>query len=352
MQILFQLPIASNAPVELPAHIHFVVHLASWRMETHHEPELRQKVITVNVTPGGDADAHTLARGRLNLHDVIGLHASPLGAIWRLADKATGSAFTTTPKFASGRPSLGSPAGARSPQVMPTLVVHVPSNLNPSFHDARIAFGARTMSWLHELLHAVDGRALETSRGPRVIVPLHMQAHAKTPAMPRHVASPRHALLSHMSPRQQVSSGPPAEWSEGALAFPLHGATARERQPQDGWRWRSVSAQPAVPLAKPLPMCQVPPEYEYFPGRIDEFFALPAPAAAPAFDAVEGVPSPETSGTMSSMLISPSPTPPSAQRSQPSSPRANAHARDSPFLELDPVVGEWAVLQEEWAWCI
>ena len=281
MQIVFQLPLDHGvARDELPEYIHFVVHLASWRMELHHELELRQKVCTVKAAMAGlpGADACTFAIGRLNLHDVIGLHASPASKIWSLADTAKGSAFATTPKVESGRPALGSPRDARPIPMMPTLVVHVPSNLNPHFHDARICFGARTMSWLHQLMSHVDGRQLDGLKGPRVIVPLHLQAQPKL-APPHHRVAPT-ATSAPASPRRAhalvvADVTKPTQWSEGELAFPLHGATAREREPDDGWRWRSITSQPAVPPPSRIPMCQVPKAYEYYPGRIDDLFAPP-----------------------------------------------------------------------------
>ena len=284
MQILFQLPLDGMPRDELPKYIHFVVHLASWRMELQHEAELRQKVCTVKAAIAGlpGTDECTFAIGRLNLHDVIGLHASPASKLWQLADTAKGSAFTTTPKLESGRPALGSPRGARPVQIMPTLVVHVPSNLNPAFHDARISFGARTMSWLHQLMSHFDGRQLDGLKGPRVIVPLHFQVnpkltsthhyhHRAAPTITSALASPRraHTLAEPPSPPQ---------WSEGELAFPQHGATAREREPGDGWKWRSITSQPAVPPPARIPLCQVPQAYEYHPGRVDDHFALPPQA--------------------------------------------------------------------------
>ena len=138
----------------IPQFIKFVIHVKTWSMGATLPPEVRAKVQAVKTC--NELDSLTVGRHALRLHDVIGLMAHP-----------NKSALSNLTAGFSG----AYPDGAQASQVMPTLVVHVPSALNPGYLDSTIEFGPKSMSALHRPQDKPeDARAAR----PRVIVPLHL----------------------------------------------------------------------------------------------------------------------------------------------------------------------------------
>jgi hypothetical protein len=290
VQILFQHAHApdADAPLPLPSHVHYIVHMSSWRIETPLAAELRQKVCSCRVQP--EPNGLTVARGRLNLHDVIGLRSSPDGTLWNDAPHWQPRKVPSSSGVASGG---GSPRSVLTAPVVPSLVVHVPSNLNPAFLDATITFGPRTLNWLH------GGHGRSAARGPRVIVSLHPQPQprpplspcAGLPPTPRATSAPASAraapVVYRRLPRQwsevttmsaltnatNATTTTISQWSEGTLPFPMHSETSRERRPRDGWRWRSMTSQPSTPPPRPVQLGTVPRTYEYDPQCMHAHYA-------------------------------------------------------------------------------
>ena len=113
-----------------------------------------------------------VGRYTLCLNDVIGLRYHPDMAIWRMVEArnlggrradGAGSGAAATAVVATAASSSeagpapspenhggwrrGSSASALESDVVPTLIIHVPSHLNPGYQDATVEFCPKTMSW-------------------------------------------------------------------------------------------------------------------------------------------------------------------------------------------------------------
>ena len=241
----------------IPPNLSFIVHLKTWRMATSLSADVRSKVQV--ITTLHELDSLTVARYSLRLNDVIGLRTHPVSAVVR--------------KLTAGR-SGSYPGANHATEVLPTLVVHVPSQLNPGYLDAMIEFSPKTASSQHRPQDKPEDR--EAAR-PRIIVPLHLARDHPAKVLSVRNPGPKKLLarLAQMpargtenedSPRrtdgipiEQRAAGAAAEldtararsWTQGWLPFPLHdqsveqSAAAAQRQArmlkdQDGVRggWR------------------------------------------------------------------------------------------------------------------
>ena len=221
----------------IPQRLHFIIHVKTWSMGTVLPTEVRDKVLTVKTR--SEMDSLYIGRHTLRLNDVIGLHTHPDKAIWSLTtDVKRRHSLDSLDASADVLPAAADPNEqaererrmleyqVRQRAILPTLVVHVPSNLNPGYQDAMIEFGPKTMSWLHRPVEAADS----TDARPRVIVPLHLKRD--------HPALAHHSKRKPEVPRAQTARQPSASaavrksskvWSEGWLPFPYHNSSSREK---------------------------------------------------------------------------------------------------------------------------
>lgn len=212
----------------LPPRIRFICHVKTWEMGTVLPVEMRRNVRSLPTFT--EVGTLNVGRFKLKASDVIGLGAHPGGAI----------------------------EGAG--KIAPTLVVHVPSGLNPGYSDARVEFGPKTNSWMHQPARSV-GVSGRRSSLPRVIVPLHLESShpAKALTAGRHqthrtsaraggATSTRELGVSRAGEEQAMDSQgrvvhaekggrvicaaeqqktcnkrPSSQWTEGWLPFPYHG---------------------------------------------------------------------------------------------------------------------------------
>ena len=224
----------------IPQRLHFIIHVKTWSMGTVLPAEVRDKVLTIKTW--SETGSLYVGRHTLRLHDVIGLHTHPDKAIWSLTTHAkrrhsldSADACADALPNESADPIEHAERERRMLEyqtqqraILPTLVVHVPSNLNPGYQDAMIEFGPKTMSWLHKCpVRAADGGA---DTRPRVVVPLHLkrdhpalaQRSKRKPEVPRGLQAAR-----QLSASEAVRKS--SKWSEGWLPFPYHNSSSREK---------------------------------------------------------------------------------------------------------------------------
>ena len=197
----------------IPSHLNFIVHVKHWRMGTSLPAEHRDKVQTIQTQ--SEQGSLRIGRYNLRLNHVIGLQRHPDATIWRLA--ASSLAASGPDAAVDGGQLRAFASGNRQIQRMPTLVVHVPSSLNPGYQDASIEFGPATMSWLHKPVPAAP--SVERAR---VVVPLHLARDhpargfsKRRPIIPSRVP----AVAAERWGRRSLRG---SKWTDGWLPFPLH----------------------------------------------------------------------------------------------------------------------------------
>lgn len=162
-------PLSAVRTAPRPQRLHYAVKIHPWgsTLDGRGPRELQIRPVVHSVATRAPSESKfTIARTTLAVHDIIGVH----GGQGRMLG---GQGHMDCGQRAEVR-VVDSPRAVASGAVLPTLVIHVPSNLNRGVLDASVALPPNTLSWLYR---PKESRCRpRDAEQPIVVVPLYLHS--------------------------------------------------------------------------------------------------------------------------------------------------------------------------------